>query len=86
MAEAKTKIPKNVLKVLKEIKDPHTLQPLIDAGMLQDIKISGKTVSMKLVPPGFGCAACGFISQMVDEIKSAMKKQGYEAEIEVGFK
>lgn len=81
----KQKTPKKVMDALKKVNDPETGQSLLDSGMLQNIKVSGKKVSMKLVPPSLGCAACGMINQMVNDIKSSMKKQGYEAEVEVGF-
>lgn len=78
-------IPKNVLSALKKLNDPETNQPLLDSGMLKDIKVNGKKISMTLVPPNFGCAFCGLIGNMTEDIKSAMKKVGYEAEVEIGF-
>ncbi len=79
------KIPAKVLSALKKVNDPETNQPLLDSGMLKDIKVNGKKISMKLVPPKFGCAFCGMIGMMENDVKSAMKKIGYEAEVEIGF-
>ncbi len=78
-------IPESVMKVLKSVKDPHTGQFIFDAGMLTNIRVSGKKVKMKLVAPGMGCECCGMIGEMTGEIESGLKKIGYDAEIEVGF-
>lgn len=78
-------IPENVMKVLKSVKDPHTGQFIFDAGMLTNIKVSGKKVKMKLVAPGMGCKCCGMIGTMISELAEGLKKVGYEADIEVGF-
>ncbi len=82
---AASHIPDNVMKVLKSIKDPHTGQFIFEAGMLTNIKVSGKKVKMKLVAPGMGCECCGMIGEMTGEIEVGLKKIGYEADIEVGF-
>lgn len=79
------KIPAKVLSALKKLKDPETNQSLLESGMLKDIKVNGRKISMKLVPPNVGCAFCGLIGTMTEDIKSAMKKIGYEAEVEIGF-
>ncbi len=78
-------IPDNVMKVLKSVKDPHTGEFIFDAGMLTDIKVSGKKVKMKLVAPGLGCECCGMIGTMTNELTEGLKKIGYEADIEVGL-
>lgn len=81
----KQKIPEKILKALKPLKDPETGESLLDSGMLKDIKVSGKKVTMKLVPPGIGCIYCGMFGIMSEDIKSALKKIGYEAEVEIAF-
>jgi len=78
-------VPESVMKVLKSVKDPHTGQFVFEAGMLTNIKISGKKVKMKLVAPGMGCECCGMIGTMTNELAEGLKKIGYEADIEVGF-
>ncbi|MFZ3077111.1 MAG: iron-sulfur cluster assembly protein [Candidatus Aenigmatarchaeota archaeon] len=78
-------IPDNVMKVLKSVKDPHTGQFIFEAGMLTNIKVSGKKVKMRLVAPGMGCECCGMIGDMTNELSEGLKKIGYEADIEVGF-
>ncbi len=80
-----SKIPDSVMKVLKSVKDPHTGEGIFDAGMLTDIKVSGKKVKMKLVAPGMGCECCGMIGAMTNELAERLKKIGFEADIEVGF-
>lgn len=75
----------SVMKVLKSIKDPHTGQFIFEAGMLTNIKVSGKKVKMKLVAPGMGCECCGMVGEMTNELSEGLKKIGYEADIEVGF-
>lgn len=84
-AETSSQIPDSVMKVLKQIKDPHTGQLIFEAGMLTNIRVSGKKVGMKLVAPGMGCECCGMIGEMTGEIENGLKKIGYEADIEVGF-
>ncbi len=76
-------VPEDVISVLKEIKDPETGGPVID--MVKDLRVEGKKVSMKFVPPFIGCAFCGLIGSMMDEIREALEKKGYEVEIELGF-
>ncbi len=82
---ATSHIPDNVMKVLKSVKDPHTGQLIFEAGMLTNIKVSGKRVKMKLIAPGMGCECCGMIGEMTNELTEGLKKIGYEADIEVGF-
>ncbi len=78
-------LPDPVLNALKEVKDPHTGESLMDAGMIKDVVVSGKKISLKLVPPNLGCAGCGMTMQMRREIEENLKKAGYEAEIELSF-
>lgn len=73
------------MKVLKSVKDPHTGEFIYAAGMLTDIKVSGKKVKMKLAAPGLGCECCGMIGAMTGELSEGLKRIGYDAEIEVGF-
>jgi len=81
----KVSIPDNVMKALKSVKDPHTGQFIFEAGMLTNIKVSGKKVKMRLVAPGMGCECCGMIGEMTNELAEGLKKIGYEADIEIGF-
>jgi len=78
-------IPKEVMDALKKIEDPHIGKNIVDAKMVKNIKVNGKKVSLKFVPPGMGCEACGMIHGMIAEITEVLKKKGYEVEIEVGF-
>lgn len=78
-------VPKEVMDVLKKIEDPHIGKNIVDAKMVKNIKVKGKKVSLKLIPPALGCAACGMIHGMIDEITKGLKKKGYEADIEIGF-
>jgi len=78
-------VPKEVMDVLKKIEDPHIGKNIVEAKMVKDIKVKGKKVSMKFIPPGMGCEACGIIQLIVDEIKTELEKKGYEVEITVSF-
>lgn len=78
-------VPKEVMDILKKIEDPHIGKNIVDAGMIKDIKIKGKKVSMKFVPPSVGCEACGIIHHMIGQITKELNEKGYEVEIEVGF-
>lgn len=78
-------VPEEVMNVLKRIEDPHIGKNIVEAEIAKDIKVEGKKVSLKLVPPDVGCAGCGVIQGMIEEIKTELDKIGYEVEIEVGF-
>ena len=78
-------VPDEVMDVLKKIEDPHIGKNIVEAEIARDIKVDGKKVSIKLVPPAAGCAACGVIHGMIDEITTELNKKGYEVDIEVGF-
>ncbi len=78
-------IPEDVLKALKKVKDPHTGESLMDAGMIKDVVVSGKKVSLKLIPSNLGCAGCGMTAIMNKEIEDSLKAAGYEPEVEVSF-
>ena len=73
------------MDVLEKIEDPHIGKNIVEAEIAKNIKVEGKKVSIKLVPPAAGCAACGVIHSMIEEIKTELDKIGYEVEIEVGF-
>ena len=86
--KAKVKITSEEQKIkglLKGLKDPETGVGLLDSGMIKDIKIQGKTVSVKLVPASIGCAGCGLVQMMAADIENVLKKHGYKAKIEIGF-
>jgi len=70
----------NVKKILSEIVDPETGEP-VTKKMIKDLKVDGKKVLIKLVPPMVGCAGCGIIALIVSEIKDKLKEKGYEAEV-----
>ncbi|MDD5416802.1 MAG: iron-sulfur cluster assembly protein [Candidatus Aenigmarchaeota archaeon] len=76
---------KEIKDILKKIQDPHIGKDIISAKMVKNIKIKGKKVTMTLVMPAMGCAGCGMVFGMIEEIKSELKKKGYEAEVEIGF-
>ena len=78
-------VPKEVMNILKKIEDPHIGKNIVEAEMVKDIKVKGKKVSLKIVPPDMGCAGCGVMHGMIEEIKTELNKKGYEVEIEVGF-
>ncbi|MBU3896456.1 MAG: iron-sulfur cluster assembly protein [Nanoarchaeota archaeon] len=77
-------VSKAITDVLKKIKDPHIGKDIVSAKMVKNIKVVGKKVTLTLVMPDIGCAGCGMVFGMINEIKSGLKKKGYKAEIEVG--
>lgn len=77
-------VPKEVMDVLRKIEDPHIGNNIVDAKMVKNIRVKGKKVSLKFVPPAMGCAACGMIHGMIHEITIKLEKKGYEVDIEVG--
>ena len=76
--------PKEITDALKKIVDPHMGKDLISAKMVKNIKVKGKKVTLTFIPPAMGCEGCGLIFGMIEEIKSELKKKGYEADIEIG--
>ncbi|MBU3905137.1 MAG: iron-sulfur cluster assembly protein [Nanoarchaeota archaeon] len=78
-------VPKEVMDVLKKIEDPHIGKNIVEAKIAKNIKVVGKKVTLTLVPPEAGCAGCGVIHGMIDEITTELDKKGYTVEIEVGF-
>jgi len=80
-----SEIPEKIKEALSKVKDPHTDDSIYEMGMLKNIKVEDKKVSMTLVPPGIGCAFCGMVSQMVEDVKKELKEIGYEAEVKIGF-
>lgn len=74
-----------VIKILKKIVDSHVGVNIYDAGMVEELKVSGKKVSFKLRVPSMGCSGCPSIQFMVDEIKGKLNKKGYESDISVAF-
>lgn len=77
------KLPADVLEALESVIDPETGESILKSGMLKTIKVKGKTVSAKFVPPNICCAGCGAIGMMIEQIKDNLKAAGYKAEIDV---
>ena len=80
---AKDEEVEKIKKVLEKIKDPHTSEGLVSTGMISDIKVEGKNVTIVLQIPYAGCAACSFISAVENEIKRKLKAHGYKADVVV---
>ncbi len=76
-------VPESILAVLDSVEDPDTGGGLLQMGMLQDLKLDGKTLSMKLIPPDMACGACGSIGTMVKEIEQKLAAQGYSVNVDV---
>jgi len=83
MEHGEKEIPESILAVLDSVEDPDTGGGLLQMGMLQDLKLDGKMLHMKLIPPDMACGACGSIGTMVKEIEAKLKKIGISVDVDV---
>lgn len=64
-----------VLELLTEIKDPDIpIVDIVEMGFVREIKISNKSINVKITPTYSGCPAVGVIE---DDIKTLLKENGF---------
>jgi metal-sulfur cluster biosynthetic enzyme len=78
---AENKEVEKIKKELEKIKDPHTMEGLVSTGLIEDVKLEGKNVTIVLKVPYAGCAACAFVSGIEGEIKKKLKTSGYNVDV-----
>ena len=74
-------IPKELYDLLASVTDPEIpVLSIMDMGIVREVLVKDKLVSIKLTPTYTGCPAMDTIS---DDIKIALKKEGYEVEVKL---
>jgi metal-sulfur cluster biosynthetic enzyme len=73
---------KNIIKAIKEIKDPEFDVDIWLLGLIYDIAIDGKKVEITLT---FTSPACPSGPQIMYDIKTNLKKIGFEPNIKLVF-
>ena len=74
-------LPSNVLDVLETVKDPEIpVLNVIDLGVIRDVQVEGKEVTIKLTPTYSGCPAMDVIG---DDLERAFAKAGYQTTIQL---
>lgn len=77
----KQHITSEVLDIIRTVNDPEIpVLTVIDLGVVKKVTVQGKKVFINLTPTYSGCPAMDMIS---DDLKSALKEHGYEAEIKL---
>ena len=72
---------KEILKYLYEVSDPEIpVLSIMDMGIVRDIEVEGDQVNVDITPTYSGCPAMDVIG---DDIKRALKKQGYETKVKL---
>ena len=75
------KIDEVLIPILKQVSDPEIpVLTIIDMGVVRSAIIEGNVVKVQITPTYSGCPAMDVIG---DDIKAALKKAGYESEIEL---
>jgi metal-sulfur cluster biosynthetic enzyme len=71
-----------ILQAIRQVEHPEISSSLVDLGMVQDIKVTGDKVSLKLVLPFLGIPAA-IRDYMTRSLRQAVASQGAELEVEL---
>lgn len=75
------KIPKHILEILESVPDPEIpVLNVVDLGVIRDVEVVDKAVTIKLTPTYSGCPAMDVIG---DDLTRAFLKEGYVATIQL---
>ncbi|WP_338731286.1 1,2-phenylacetyl-CoA epoxidase subunit PaaD [Mangrovimonas cancribranchiae] len=81
MTTTQQNINDKLIPILEQISDPEIpVLSIMDMGVVRSAVIEGDTVKIKITPTYSGCPAMDVIG---DDIKSALKKAGYKAEVDL---
>jgi len=81
MTTTKQNIDKNLVAILEQVSDPEIpVLSIMDMGVVRSAIIVDDTVKVEITPTYSGCPAMDVIG---DDIKSALIKAGYKAEIDL---
>lgn len=72
-----------ILHILETVKDPEIpVLSLVDLGVITDVAVDGKTVSVKMTPTFVGCPAMDY---MKAEVETALQQHGYQPLVTITF-
>lgn len=75
------KIPKHILEILESVPDPEIpVLNVVDLGVIRDVEVVDKAVTIKLTPTYSGCPAMDVIG---DDLQRAFAKEGYTTTIQL---
>ncbi|WP_053978435.1 1,2-phenylacetyl-CoA epoxidase subunit PaaD [Mangrovimonas xylaniphaga] len=81
MVEEQQHIDEILIPILEQVSDPEIpVLSIMDMGVVRSAIIENNLVKVKITPTYSGCPAMDVIG---DDIKAALKKAGYESEIEL---
>ncbi|PRP67073.1 1,2-phenylacetyl-CoA epoxidase subunit PaaD [Nonlabens agnitus] len=70
-----------LLEILESVKDPEIpVLNVVDLGVIRDVEVSGKEITIKLTPTYSGCPAMDVIG---DDLERAFAKAGYNTTIQL---
>ncbi|KQC34216.1 phenylacetate-CoA oxygenase [Nonlabens sp. YIK11] len=74
-------ISNDILAILESVKDPEIpVLNVVDLGVIRDVKVNGKEITIKLTPTYSGCPAMDVIG---DELERAFEKEGYTTHVQL---
>jgi ring-1,2-phenylacetyl-CoA epoxidase subunit PaaD len=74
-------IPDELLKILESVKDPEIpVLNVVDLGVIRDVEVHGKEITIKLTPTYSGCPAMDVIG---DDLERAFEKAGYTTHVQL---
>ncbi len=74
---------KDVLDILETVKDPEIpVLSLVDLGVITDVNVDGKNVTVKMTPTFVGCPAMEY---MKTEVETALRQNGFEPHVKITF-
>lgn len=74
-------IPQDLLEILESVKDPEIpVLNVVDLGVIRDVQVEGKEITIKLTPTYSGCPAMDVIG---DDLERAFAVQGYTTHIQL---
>jgi ring-1,2-phenylacetyl-CoA epoxidase subunit PaaD len=70
-----------LLKILESVKDPEIpVLNVVDLGVIRDVEVHGKEITIKLTPTYSGCPAMDVIG---DDLERAFEKAGYTTHVQL---
>jgi ring-1,2-phenylacetyl-CoA epoxidase subunit PaaD len=74
-------LPDAIVATLESVKDPEIpVLNVIDLGVIRDVEVNGKDITIKLTPTYSGCPAMDVIG---DDLERAFEKEGYSTNVQL---
>ncbi|BAO55627.1 1,2-phenylacetyl-CoA epoxidase subunit PaaD [Nonlabens marinus] len=74
-------ISEELLEILESVKDPEIpVLNVVDLGVIRDVEVNGKEITIKLTPTYSGCPAMDVIG---DDLERAFEKEGYTTNVQL---